>query len=94
MTEHPPLFIVQIQMTTKLSDCTEGDTRTILRLKGNGRLKSRLIELGFRRGQEVEIVRYAPLKDPMEVFIAGSHISLRIEEAELIEVSEAGEAAQ
>lgn len=48
--------------------------------------KKRLQELGFRKGKELSVVRYAPLRDPMEVEMGGFNISLRVEEAEEIEV--------
>jgi Fe2+ transport system protein FeoA len=73
-------------MTTTLSQCREGDTVTILRLRGEGLFKKRLQELGFRKGKELSVVRYAPLRDPMEVEMGGFNISLRVEEAEEIEV--------
>ena len=75
-------------MSTPLSLCREGDRVVIKRITGHGGFKKRLLDLGFRKGKEMTVVRYAPLRDPMEVDLAGSHISLRVEEAEQIEVSQ------
>ncbi len=47
---------------------------------------SRLLELGILQGTELEIVRMAPLGDPIDVRVRGYHLSLRRQEAGLIEV--------
>lgn len=81
-------------MNKLLSQYREGDTVVITRIAARGRIRNRLMELGFRRGEALTIVRYAPLKDPLEVIVAGCNVSLRVEEAELIEVQpSAGPAA-
>lgn len=77
-------------MKKNLSQCREGDTVTISRLLGEGMFKKRLLELGFRKGKRLTVVRYAPLRDPMEVELDGYSISIRVEEAEEIEI-ETGE---
>lgn len=46
----------------------------------------RIEEMGVTPGEQVEVVRYAPLGDPIEIKIRGYHLSLRKEEAELIQV--------
>lgn len=74
-------------MSTPLSLCREGDHVIIKKIEGHGGFKKRLHDLGFRKGKELSVVRYAPLRDPMEIEIGGSHISLRVEEAEQIEVA-------
>lgn len=74
-------------MSIPLSLCREGDKVVIKKISGHGGFKKRLLDLGFRKGKEMTVVRYAPLRDPMEVDMAGSHISLRVEEAAQIEVS-------
>ncbi len=42
--------------------------------------------MGFVAGAEVEVIKYAPLKDPVEYLVKGYHVSLRHEEASTIEV--------
>jgi len=76
-------------MKKTLSQYCQGDIVTITRLNGSGRLKNRLMELGFRRGETISIIRYAPLKDPVEILVAGCNVSLRVEEADMIEVEPA-----
>ena len=74
-------------MSIPLSLCREGDKVIIKKVDGHGGFKKRLLDLGFHKGKELSVVRYAPLRDPMEVELGGSHITLRVEEAEQIEVT-------
>ena len=57
-----------------------------MRVHGHGSFRKRLIEMGFIKGKEVRVVLNAPLKDPIEYEIIGYKVSLRREEARLIEV--------
>ena len=70
---------------TTLRDCKEGDRVVITGIRP-GTLSKRLREMGFNPDTEVRIVKYAPLKNPIEVVVKGYHVSLRLEEAEWIEV--------
>ena len=67
-----------------LRDCHEGDRGVIRKLTGSGSFRRRLMEMGFLPGTAVEIVKYAPLRDPIEFVIRGYHVSLRRNEAEKI----------
>ncbi|MCX7726796.1 MAG: ferrous iron transport protein A [Chitinispirillaceae bacterium] len=49
-------------------------------------IRKRLLEMGFIKGKKVRIVKYAPLRDPMEVQLGDAYLSIRICEAEMIEV--------
>lgn len=69
-----------------LTDCRQGDTVTISNVTGSGAIKKRLLEMGFMKGTTVEIVKYAPLKDPMELLVKNFHVSIRISEADKISV--------
>ena len=57
-----------------------------MRVHGHGSFRKRLIEMGFIHGKEVKVVLNAPLKDPIEYEIIGYKVSLRREEAKLIDV--------
>jgi len=72
----------------KLSlDCLKPGERSIIKeIIMNGSLSQRLLDMGFLRGTELEIIRNAPFADPIEVKIRGSHISLRHSEAKLLVV--------
>ncbi len=69
-----------------LSELKEGEIGVIVGIKGYGAFKKRLTEMGFIRGKEVKVVRYAPLKDPIEYCIMNYDVSLRLSEASLVEV--------
>ena len=64
-----------------LSELKEGERGVIMRLNGTGSFRKRLQEMGFIRGSEVFVEKYAPLRDPIELVIKGYHVSLRVEEA-------------
>ena len=70
-----------------LSEMKEGNSATIVKIGGNGALRRRILEMGILKGTEVYVEKYAPLKDPLELIVKGSHISLRVEEADHIEVA-------
>jgi ferrous iron transport protein A len=61
-----------------------GEQGTIEKISGTGALKKRLIELGVTTGQQIYMVKSAPLDDPIEVKIRNFNLSLRREEAEHI----------
>lgn len=69
-----------------LSELKEGQTATLVRVGGDGPFRRRLLEMGFLRGTEVYIEKYAPLRDPIELILKGYHVSLRVNEAARIEV--------
>lgn len=69
-----------------LDELKAGQTACIIKLKGRGAFRHRLVEMGFTKGQEVETLRFAPMKDPVEFRILHSEVSLRRNEASLIEI--------
>ena len=69
-----------------LSELKQGQTATIVCVGGNGPFRRRLLEMGFLRGTEIHVEKYAPLRDPIELILKGYHVSLRVEEAALVEV--------
>jgi ferrous iron transport protein A len=46
----------------------------------------KLLEMGCMPGKEVELVQIAPLKDPLYIIVNGSHLAIRKEVAELIQI--------
>ncbi len=68
-----------------LYDLKEGEKAVISKIKGRGAFRKRIIEMGFVKGNVVTRIKDAPLKDPIEYSILGYHISLRKNEAQLIE---------
>ena len=69
-----------------LSDLHNEEKAIITKVKGRGAFRKRITEMGFVKGQLVEVVKNAPLKDPIEYRIMGYEISLRRSEASLVEV--------
>lgn len=69
-----------------LSEMEEGQVGVITRVGGDGSFRRRLLEMGFIKGSEIYVEKYAPLKDPIELVIKGYHVSLRVEEAAQITV--------
>ncbi len=70
----------------RLSELKTGESATILKVLGHGGFRRRIMEMGFVRGQRVEVVLNAPLEDPIEYKIMGYGISLRRSEADMIVV--------
>jgi ferrous iron transport protein B len=70
----------------KLSELTEGQKGIIAKVKGQGAFRRRIMEMGFVAGKEVKVIKYAPLKDPVEYSIMGYEVSIRRDEAKLIEI--------
>lgn len=64
-----------------------GETGTVMSLRGEGAVHQRLQEMGVLEGTQVEVVRLAPLGDPMQVRLMGYHLLIRKSEAALIEMS-------
>jgi len=69
-----------------LSEIYTGKKAIIVKLSGRGAFKRRLSEMGFTRGTVVEVVKNAPLRDPIEYKVLGYNVSLRRAEAEMIEI--------
>ncbi len=78
----------QENVTRLLDNEPVGKTVQVVRVMGDGAFRQRLLEMGFVRGAKVTVLKNAPLKDPVEYMIMGSHISLRHSEAAQIEVTD------
>ena len=63
-----------------------GDTVTVVRLHGEGAVKSRIMDMGITKGVTVYVRKVAPLGDPVEVNVRGYELSLRKADAEMIEI--------
>ena len=72
--------------TRPLDQLRPGETGVIVRVTGEGAFRKRLLEMGFLKGVEVYVEKYAPLADPVEFVLKGYHVSLRRDEAEKISV--------
>ena len=70
----------------KLSELKTGEKGVIVKVLGHGGFRKRIIEMGFIKGKEVEVLLNAPLQDPVKYKLMGYEVSLRHQEAESIEV--------
>ncbi len=78
----------------KLSDLKTGEKGVIVKVKGHGGFRKRIVEMGFLKGKIVEVLLNAPLQDPVKYRVMGYEISLRRSEAERIEVVGENEVAE
>ena len=70
----------------KLSELKTGEKGVIVKVQGHGGFRKRIIEMGFIKGTEVEVLLNAPLQDPVKYKLMGYEVSLRHQEADNIEV--------
>lgn len=78
----------------RLSELQTGEKGVIIKVMGHGGFRRRIIEMGFIKGKTVEVLLNAPLKDPIKYKIMGYEISLRRQEAAMIEVMSEEEARE
>ncbi len=69
-----------------LKDAAVGSTVTVKKLTGEGALKRRIMDMGITKGVQIYVRRVAPLGDPVEITVRGYELSLRKEDAQMIEV--------
>ena len=69
-----------------LKDAKVGQTVKVLKLHGEGAVRRRIMDMGLTRGVEVYIRKFAPLGDPMELYLRGYELSLRKADAAMVEV--------
>lgn len=70
-----------------LGDVKVGESSTIVKLHGEGALRRHLMDLGLIKGTSFKVVKVAPLGDPVEINVRGYELSIRKEEAAVVEVS-------
>ncbi len=69
-----------------LRDLKIGKSARVVRLHGEGALRRRIMDMGLTRGVTVTVRRVAPLGDPIEINVRGYELSLRKEDAEMVEI--------
>lgn len=70
----------------RLSELNTGEKGVIVKVMGHGGFRKRIVEMGFIKGKTVEVLLNAPLRDPVKYKVMGYEISLRRQEADMIEV--------
>ena len=69
-----------------LKDVKVGEKTRVIKVHGQGALKRRIMDMGVTKGVEIYLRKLAPLGDPIEINVRGYELSLRKEDASLIEV--------
>lgn len=73
-------------MKKTLNDFKIGESGTIVKVGGEGRVRRRLFDMGLTPGAEVYLRKVAPMGDPMEITLRGYELSLRKDEAQWVEL--------
>ena len=63
-----------------------GSSAKVIKLHGEGATKRRIMDMGITKGTEVNVVKVAPLGDPIELSVRGYQLSIRKSDAEMIDV--------
>lgn len=71
-----------------LKDLPVGKTATIVSVGGEGALRQHFLDMGLIQGAEVTVVKYAPMGDPIELRIHGYSLTIRLEDAGKIAITE------
>ena len=69
-----------------LKDVKIGNWAKVVKLHGEGALRRRIMDMGITKGVEVRVRKVAPLGDPIEITVRGYELSLRKEDAQMIEI--------
>ncbi len=73
-------------MSRLLSDLMPGDKGIVKKVIGTSMIKRRIVDMGVVAGTLIEVQKFAPLGDPMEIKVKGFNLSLRKSEAQMIEL--------
>ncbi len=69
-----------------LKEVKIGETVKVVKLHGEGAVKRRIMDMGITKGVEIYVRKVAPLGDPVEITVRGYELSLRKNDAEMVEV--------
>jgi ferrous iron transport protein A len=69
-----------------LKDVTVGETVNVVKLRGTGAVKRRIMDMGITRGAQIYVRKVAPLGDPVEVNVRGYELTVRRADAEMVEI--------
>jgi len=70
--------------TLKTVKC--GESVHVVKINGAGAIKRRIMDMGITKGVEIFVRKVAPLGDPVEITVRGYELSLRKDDADMIEV--------
>lgn len=69
-----------------MKEAKVGETLKVTKIAGTGAVKRRIMDMGITKGVEIYVRKVAPLGDPVEITVRGYELSLRKEDAEMIQV--------
>jgi ferrous iron transport protein A len=69
-----------------LKDTVTGETVTVVKIRGAGAIRRRIMDMGVTKGAKIFVRKVAPLGDPFEINVRGFELSLRKQDAEMVEV--------
>lgn len=69
-----------------LKEVQVGDTVTVVKLRGEGAVKRRIMDMGITKGTDIYVRKVAPLGDPIELNVRGYELSIRKDDADMVEV--------
>ena len=69
-----------------LKEAKIGSSVKVIKLRGEGAIKRRIMDMGITKGVEIAVGKVAPLGDPLEITVRGYELSLRKADAEMIDV--------
>ncbi len=81
-------MIYSMRAVMTLKDLKPGMSAVIEKVGGEGALRQHFLDMGVIPGVEITLIKYAPMGDPMELMIHGYELTLRLADAEQIEISE------
>ena len=70
----------------KLRDMAVCETSKVVKINGEGKVKRRIMDMGITKGTSIYLRKVAPLGDPVEVTVRGYELSLRKDDADIIEM--------
>ncbi len=69
-----------------LKDIKVGESTNVKKLNGQGAVRRRIMDMGITKGVKIDVCKVAPFGDPIEILVRGYKLSLRKEDAKMIEV--------
>ena len=70
-----------------LRDIPVGQSSTVLKIHGEGALKRRIMDMGITKGTEIQVRKVAPLGDPIEITVRSYELSIRKDDADILEMA-------
>lgn len=69
-----------------LRDIQVGEKSKVVKIHGEGKVKRRIMDMGITKGTEIYVRKVAPLGDPVEITVRGYELSLRKDDADILEM--------